>query len=167
MAKVKNTTKSTITVDVEGTRHRIGPGKTADVTAREALILGEHPGLEVGNRRQAIEAQDIPETDGETRHTGGRQHVIDEPRANKPGTPVTETGDTGSTTGTGIQGVSAAEHAKGEPNEVRGAEENAAGWVDELKGADLDAALKAAGLSTDGKVEDKRARLREHHTPTA
>lgn len=32
---------------------------------------------------------------------------------------------------------------------------------DDLKGADLDAALDARGLSTDGKVDEKRARLAE------
>lgn len=168
MAKVKNTTSSTITLDVEGKRHRIKPGASKNVTPREALILGEYDGIEVDDRRKAIEAQDIPETAGEANHTGGRQHRIDEPRANKPGTPVTETGDTGSTTPEpGVQGVSGAEHEQGDPNEVRGHEGDggdAFAWVDELKGADLDAALKAADLSTSGTADEKRARLREHVT---
>lgn len=33
---------------------------------------------------------------------------------------------------------------------------------DDLKGKDLDSALKAAGLPTSGKVDDKRARLAEY-----
>ncbi len=172
MARVKNTTASTITLDVEGKRHRIGPGKSVTVTPREALILGEYDGLEVDDRRKAIEAQDIPAPQEETRRTGGRQHVIDDPRKNMPGVPVTVTGDTGSTTPEpGTQGVSAAEHAGGDPNEVRTPEgdndpdgADALAWVDELKGGDLEAALKAAELSTAGTADEKRARLREHHS---
>lgn len=41
--------------------------------------------------------------------------------------------------------------------------------ADELKGKDLDDALTAAGLSTDGKADEKRARLAAHQAeqPTA
>lgn len=170
MARVKNTTASTITLDVEGKRHRIGPGKSVNVTPREALILGEYDGLEVDDRRKAIEAQDIPAPQEETRRTGGRQHVIDDPRKNMPGVPVTVTGDTGSTTPeAGTQGVSAAEHAAGDPNEVRtpeGGEGDAQGGPEPetiLKGAALDAALEEAGLSKSGTADEKRARLAEYH----
>ncbi|MDN4174734.1 hypothetical protein QWY28_17365 [Nocardioides sp. SOB77] len=37
----------------------------------------------------------------------------------------------------------------------------------ELKGAELDEALKAAGLSTAGKADDKRQRLADHQTAAA
>lgn len=174
MARVKNTTASTITLDVEGKRHRIGPGKSVNVTPREALILGEYDGLEVDDRRKAIEAQDIPAPQEETRRTGGRQHVIDDPRKNMPGVPVTVTGDTGSTTPEpGTQGVSAAEHAAGDPNEVRtpegGAGDAQGGPESEtiLKGAALDAALEEAGLSKSGTADEKRARLAEHEAKAA
>lgn len=176
MTRVKNTTDSHITIDVEGKRHRIAPGKSASVTPREALILGEYDGIEVDNREQAIRDQDIPVTTAETRHTGGRQHKIDDPRQHKPGTPVTKTGDTGSTTPEpGTQGVSAAEHAEGDPNEARTPEGDndpdaggdALAWVDELKGENLDAALKSAELSTSGTADEKRARLREHYAQAA
>lgn len=126
MAKVKNTTESHITVRVEGKSHRIAPGRSKSVSAREGLLLAEYDGLELDDRQAAVRAQRVPDTDGETRHTGGRHPDHQDDRANTPGTPVTETGDTGSTTAApGVQGVSGAEHEAGKANEVRGTDDEA------------------------------------------
>ena len=179
MAKVKNKTESHVDLSIEGERYRIAPGKTVDVTPRAALLLDVYDGLEVqGDRAKVIRDQDVPSTEGETRRTGGRQHVSNDPRTHKAGTPVTVTGDTGSTTPeAGVQGVSGAEAASGEPNEVRGTEEEGGNgdddtaptdpdpeWIAQLKGAELDESLRANDLPTSGKVADKRARLAEHVT---
>lgn len=65
---------------------------------RQALMAAEY-GLTLEDREAAVkaEAADVPVTEGETNHTGGRQHRQDEPRTLPAGTPVEQTGDPGST----------------------------------------------------------------------
>ena len=179
MAKVTNGTGRPVTANIRGEWFHVAPGKSVTVDdPRVALSLGEY-GLTVADRDRVVEAEPVPVTAGETRHTGGRQHDIDDPRANPPGTPVTETGDTGSTIpAPGVQGVTAEAAAEGEPNRVQGVGEEAERVaaeaaardaaargvtpVEDLKGAELDEALETAGLTKSGTADEKRARLAEH-----
>ena len=131
--KATNNTGRPLYANVGGESYEILDGKSVDVDARTAMILGEY-GATID--RDAVDAQ-LAKDSAESAKAPGA-----EPRVEPVVSPMSEHGPDSELT----------------PSETP----PSAGSTpapEELSGADLDAALTAAGLSTSGTVAQKRARL--------